>query len=117
SLSSFLESSPIYLVNQSAVLQGAARGSYVLDHMLAAIIWHEMAHLEGAPEPEAQRREQELWTTFIRDRRVDQTVGCDTSWSSRRTGSRCCVASGRIPNAQPSRWSTSARRFWRTRCF
>jgi hypothetical protein len=65
----------IYLVKQSAVLQGAARGSQVLDHMLAAIIWHEMAHLEGAQEPEAQRREQELWTTYIRDGRVDPVVG------------------------------------------
>jgi len=65
----------IYLVKQSEVLQGAARGSQVLDHMLAAIIWHEMAHVEGAPEPEAQRREQELWATFIRDGRVDRVVG------------------------------------------
>jgi hypothetical protein len=65
----------IYLVKQSAVLQGAARGSPVLDCMLAAIIWHEMAHVDGAPEPEAQRREQELWTRFIRDGRVDQVVG------------------------------------------
>ena len=65
----------IYLVKQSAVLQGAARGSQVLDYMLAAIIWHEMAHLEGAQEPEAQRQEQELWTTFIRDGRIDRIVG------------------------------------------
>jgi hypothetical protein len=65
----------IYLVNQSAVLQGAARGSQVLDYVLAAIIWHEMAHLEGAQEPEAQRREQELWTTYIRDERVDPVIG------------------------------------------
>jgi hypothetical protein len=65
----------IYLVKQSAVLEGAARGSQVLDYMLASIIWHEMAHLDGAEEPEAQRREQELWTTYIRDGRVDPIVG------------------------------------------
>jgi hypothetical protein len=46
-----------------------------LDYMLAAIIWHEMAHVEGADEQDAQKREQELWTSFIRDERVDRLVG------------------------------------------
>ena len=69
----------IYLVRQSAVLQGAARGSQVLDCMVAAIIWREMAHLERAQEPEAQKREQELWTTYIRDGRIDRSGDCGTS--------------------------------------
>lgn len=30
-----------------------------------------MAHAEGADEREARRREQALWTSFIRDQRVD----------------------------------------------
>ena len=65
----------IYLVRQSAVLRGAARGSQVLDCMVAAIIWREMAHLERAQEPEAQKREQELWTTYIRDGRIHRSAG------------------------------------------
>jgi hypothetical protein len=82
----------IYLVRQSAVLQGAARGSQVLDCMLAAIIWHEMAHLEGAQEPEAQKREQELWTTYIRDGRIDRVVGLRYLEALRARGSRDVLA-------------------------
>jgi hypothetical protein len=34
-----------------------------------------MAHVEGADELEARRREQALWSSFIRDNRVDQMAG------------------------------------------
>jgi hypothetical protein len=65
----------VYLTGHSPVLKGARDGSS--DHVfaLAAIIWHEMAHLDGADEPEAQRREERLWTRFIRDHRVDRAAG------------------------------------------
>lgn len=43
--------------------------------MLASIIWHEMAHLEGADEREAQRREEALWTGFVLHHRVDEVAG------------------------------------------
>ena len=61
----------IYVVKQSAVLQGALQGSAVHQRILASILWHEMAHLAGADEREAQRREEELWTRFVRDQQVD----------------------------------------------
>jgi hypothetical protein len=62
----------VYLVKQSAVLQGAAKGTQLYDHMLASIIWHEMAHADGAGERAAQRAEEQLWTRFVRDGILDQ---------------------------------------------
>jgi hypothetical protein len=41
-------------------------------HALAAIIWHEMAHIAGADEAEAQDHEEKLWTRFVRDKLVDR---------------------------------------------
>jgi len=37
----------------------------------AAIIWHEMAHLGGADEREAQRKEEGPWKRFVVEKRVD----------------------------------------------
>jgi hypothetical protein len=39
--------------------------------MLAAIIWHEMTHLDGADERGAQGTEEGLWKRFVVERRVD----------------------------------------------
>ena len=64
----------VYLVKRSAVLQGAAKGSQLYEHMLASIIWHEMAHAEGAGERAARRAEEQLWTRFVRDGIVDQVT-------------------------------------------
>ena len=64
----------VYLVKQSAVLQGAAKGSQLYEHMLASIVWHEMAHAEGAGERAAQRAEEQLWTRFVRDGILDQVT-------------------------------------------
>lgn len=61
----------VYLVKQSVVLRQAAKGSGFHDRVLAAIIWHEMAHLDGADEPGARRAEEQLWTGFIRDGELD----------------------------------------------
>jgi hypothetical protein len=65
-------SNVIYVVRQSALLRGAATAQGFHTFALAAVLWHEMAHAEGHDESEARRREQELWTTFIRDQRIDQ---------------------------------------------
>jgi len=62
----------VYLVEQSAVLQEAAKGSPFYEHVLASIIWHEMAHLDGADERGARRAEKQLWTRFVRDGISDQ---------------------------------------------
>lgn len=64
----------VYLVRQSALLQGAVQRQAFHIHALASVIWHEMAHAEGADEREARRREQSLWTTFVRDQRVDEVT-------------------------------------------
>jgi hypothetical protein len=42
--------------------------------MLAAVIWHEMAHLGGADERGAQLAEEELWKRFVRDGVTDQVT-------------------------------------------
>ncbi len=57
----------VYLVKQSTVLQEASKRSPFYDHVLASIIWHEMAHLDGADEGGARRAEEALWTRFVRD--------------------------------------------------
>lgn len=64
----------VYLTRHSPVLRAAQEGSSIHVHVLAAIIWHEMAHMEGADEPEAQRREEFLWKRFVRDGLVDQVM-------------------------------------------
>jgi hypothetical protein len=65
----------VYLVRQGATLQGALKGPGVFDYALAAIIWHEMAHIDGADEAAAQRAEEQLWKEFILARRVDNRLG------------------------------------------
>jgi hypothetical protein len=62
----------VYLVKQSTVLQEAAKGSPFYEHVLASIIWHELAHLDGADERGARRAEEQLWTRFVRDGISDQ---------------------------------------------
>jgi len=69
------DSAVVYVVRQSTLLRGARAGSSIHLHALAAAIWHEMAHLDGADEREARHREQALWTIFIRDQRVDRVDG------------------------------------------
>jgi hypothetical protein len=65
----------VYLTSHSEVLQGALQGSRLCDYILATIVWHEMAHIDGANEAEAQRREEELWTAFLMEERVDRIQG------------------------------------------
>jgi hypothetical protein len=61
----------VYLVRQSLVLREAAKGSQFYEHVLASIVWHEMAHLDGADERGARRAEEQLWTQFVRDGKLD----------------------------------------------
>jgi hypothetical protein len=65
----------IYLRRQSVTLIAAeySGGPYLL--MLAAVIWHEMAHTEGLDERHAQEREEELWKQFVQRGLVDSGVG------------------------------------------
>ena len=64
----------IYVVRQSALFRGAVDGSAVLTYALATVVWHEMAHSEGDDERGARKKEEELWTTFVRDQRVDHVT-------------------------------------------
>jgi hypothetical protein len=64
----------VYVVKQSALLHGAVAGSALHTHALAAVLWHEMAHADGADERDARKREEALWASFIRDARVDAVV-------------------------------------------
>jgi len=65
----------IYLRRQSPTLLAAEYegGPYLL--MLAAVIWHEMAHAEGLDERHAQEREEDLWKQFVQRSLVDSGVG------------------------------------------
>src|SRR5262245_45079107 len=61
----------VYLTKQSAIMQKALAGPGIWDYALAITVWHEMAHIEGADEREAQLREEELWKEFMVQQRVD----------------------------------------------
>jgi hypothetical protein len=50
----------IYVVRQSELLTGACEGSAFHIHALAAVLWHEMAHLNGASEHDARKKEEAL---------------------------------------------------------
>lgn len=64
----------IYLVRESALFRDAVGGSTIHSYVLASVIWHELAHADGADEREARKQEELLWTSFVRDQRVDGTV-------------------------------------------
>ena len=66
--------SRIYL-NACSELFARARHSAFYRRALAAVIWHEMAHLDGADEAAAQLAEQALWARYIRDGVVDRRDG------------------------------------------
>lgn len=65
----------VYLIAQGDTLKRARRGPGLFDYVLATLIWHEMAHIAGADEREAQRQEEELWREYLLARRVDTGRG------------------------------------------
>jgi hypothetical protein len=65
----------VYLVDGSELLRGAQHGFRFHRAAVAAVIWHEMAHLDGADEREARKAESRIWTSFVRDGFIDQTTG------------------------------------------
>ena len=64
----------VYVLRHSAALQGAMSGSRMHTFALASIVWHEMAHIDGADERKARRAEEDLWRRFIRDGEIDHVV-------------------------------------------
>lgn len=65
----------VYLNEKGDVLHHALQGAGVWDYVAAIIIWHEMAHIDGANETDAQRKEEDLWRQFIVSRKVDGARG------------------------------------------
>jgi hypothetical protein len=68
-------SGTIYLRRESVTLREAevSGGPYTL--MLAAVIWHELAHVNGCDEAQARDSETRLWQEFVRSGRVDSALG------------------------------------------
>ena len=65
----------VYLIRQGVTLQETLKGPGIFDYVLATVIWHEMAHIDGADEVAAQEAEEQLWMEFIVSQRVDRTRG------------------------------------------
>jgi hypothetical protein len=65
----------IYLIKQGVTLQATLKGPGIFDYALATVIWHEMAHIDGADEAAAQEAEEQLWMEFIVTQRVDGARG------------------------------------------
>jgi hypothetical protein len=65
----------VCLKKQGFIFQHALKLRGIWDYVLACVVWHEMAHIAGADEPEAQRREEQLWTQFIHSRKVNAGPG------------------------------------------
>jgi hypothetical protein len=65
----------VCLTKQGSTFTHALNGPGIWDFALAIIVWHEMAHLEGAAEREAQAKEEALWLDFVRNGKVDTNRG------------------------------------------
>ena len=65
----------VYLVRQGVTLQATLKGPGIFDYALATVIWHEMAHIDGADEAGAQQAEEQLWMEFVLAQRVDRARG------------------------------------------
>ena len=65
----------VYLVKGGVTLRQASNKGGIFDYALATVIWHEMAHIDGADELNAQLEEERLWRQFIVARRVDTVRG------------------------------------------
>jgi hypothetical protein len=65
----------VYLVTQGVTLRKALKGAGVFDYVLATVIWHEMAHIDGGDETKARLEEEQLWEQFVVGRRVDSVRG------------------------------------------
>jgi len=67
----------VYVRRQGWAFQQSLKGHAFFDHVLAIVIWHEMAHLDGANEETAQRAEEALWMQYVAGRRVATNPGME----------------------------------------
>jgi hypothetical protein len=65
----------VYINVESEIVQEAARGDDFYVSVLAAVIVHELAHLEGADEAEARQAERRFFEDLIVRGRVDRIHG------------------------------------------
>jgi hypothetical protein len=63
------------LKKQGLTFDRALEGAGDWGYALAAIIWYEMAHINGADEAEAQRQEEQLWQQFVVGGQIDAGKG------------------------------------------
>jgi hypothetical protein len=67
----------VYLRKQGLAMQQALKGHPFFDHVLAAVIWHEMAHIDGGDERAARKAEEELWKQYVIGRRIATDRGLE----------------------------------------
>jgi hypothetical protein len=65
----------VYLKLQGQSLRLALEARPFYDHVLAATIWHEMAHVAGGDERAARAAEAAIWKQFVAAGRVDERAG------------------------------------------
>ena len=65
----------IVVIRQGATLRQAEFGDVLDQLMLASLVWHEMAHVNGLDERAALDQEEALWRRFISTGRVDGGIG------------------------------------------
>jgi len=65
----------VYLRKQAPIFRRALQGASAWDYALACTVWHEMAHIAGADERDAQRREEVLCTRFLVSGKVEAGWG------------------------------------------
>ena len=65
----------IYLNRRAAIVDNAMTGQDLHVAILAAVIHHELAHLQGAGEPEARRSEREFFQSLVFGGRVPVDLG------------------------------------------
>jgi hypothetical protein len=58
-----------------SILTGAPARRTTCVLLLAALIWHEAAHLDGEGEERAQLREEALFLQFVTEHRVEFAAG------------------------------------------
>lgn len=61
----------IVVLRQSATLRQAETGDTLDRLVLASLVWHEMAHVNGQDEVGAFAAEQDLWRRFVKGGLID----------------------------------------------
>jgi len=65
----------VFVVRQGVALRDAELGGAFDRLLLASVVWHEMAHLDGLDEPAALEREARFWRELVGAGRIDSGQG------------------------------------------